>query len=123
MRSQVLSQLHDSHQGSVRTKQRAHLSVYWPGIDNDIDNTILACRQCQDHLPSNPKEPIIQKPRPDRPFQEISVDLCSHAGHTYLIIVDCFTDWPAIISLDHGTTAVQGSPLFVSHFAAQPYQI
>ena len=60
-----------------------------------------------DHLPSNPKEPIIQKPRPDRPFQEISVDLCSHAGHSYLIIVDCFNDWPAIISLDHGTTAVQ----------------
>ena len=61
----------------------------------------------QDHLPSNHKESIIQKPRPDRPFQEISVDLCLHAGHTYLIIVDCFTDWPAITSLDHGTTAVQ----------------
>ena len=106
MRSQVLSTSR-FHQGSVRTKQRAHLSVYWPGIDNDIDNTILACQQCQDHLPSNSKEPIIQKPRPDRPFQEISVDLCSHAGCTYLIIVDCFTDWPAIISLDHGTTVVQ----------------
>ena len=35
------------------------------------------------------------------------MDLCSHAGRTYLIIVDCFTDWPAIISLDHGTTTVQ----------------
>ena len=81
--------------------------VYWPGIDNDIDNTILACQQCQDHLPSNPKEPIIQKPTPERPFQEIAVDLCSHAGRTYLIIVDCFTDWPAIISLDRVTNALQ----------------
>ena len=105
MRPQVLTQLHESHQGSVRTKQRARLSVYWPGIDNDIDNIILACQQCQDHLPSNPKEPITQKPKPDRPFQEIAIDLCSHAGRTYLIIVDCFTDWPAIISLDHGTTS------------------
>ena len=41
MRKQVLSQLHEAHQGSVRTKQRTHLSVYWPGIKNDIDNTIL----------------------------------------------------------------------------------
>ena len=105
MRKQVLSQLHEAHQGSVRTKQRARLSVYWPGIDNDIDNTILTCKQCQDHLPSNTKEPIIQKPTPERPFQEIAVDLCSYAGRTYLIIVDCYTDWPAIISLDHGTTA------------------
>ena len=107
MRPHILTQLHESHQGSVRTKQRARLSVYWPGIDNDIDNIILACQQCQDHLPSNPKEPIIQKPKPARPFQEIAVDLCSHAGCTYLIIVDCFTDWPAITSLDHGTTSAQ----------------
>ena len=106
MRPHILTQLHELHQGSVRTKQRARLSVYWPGIDNDID-IILACQQCQDHLPSNPKEPIIQKPKPDRPFQEIAIDLCSHAGRTYLIIVDCFTDWPAIISLDHGTTSAQ----------------
>ena len=28
MRKQVLSELHDSHQGAVRTKQRAHLTVY-----------------------------------------------------------------------------------------------
>ena len=92
LRSEILTQLHESHQGSIRTKQRARLSVYWPGIDNYIDNVILSCKQCQDHLPSNPKEPIIQKPQPARPFQEIAVDLCSHAGRTYLVIVDCLTD-------------------------------
>ena len=107
LRSEILTQLHESHQGSIRNKQRARLSVYWPGIDNDIDNVILSCKQCQDHLPSNPKEPIIQKPQPARPFQEIAVDLCSHAGCTYLVIVGCITDWPAVISLDHGTTFQQ----------------
>ena len=93
LRQDILNQLHESHQGSVRTKQRARLSVYWPGIDNDIDNVILSCKQCQDHLPSNPKEPLMQKNKPVRPFQEVAVDLCSYAGQTYLIIVDCFTDW------------------------------
>ena len=107
LRSEILTQLHESHQGSIRTKQRARLSVYWPGIDNDIDNVILSCKQCQDHLPSNPKEPIIQKPQPARRFQEIAVDLYSHAGHTYLVIVDCLTDRPAVISLDHGTASQQ----------------
>ena len=107
MRQQVLSQLHELHQGSVRTKQQARLSVYWPSIDNDIDNIILACQQCQDCLPSNAKEPLIQKPTPDRPFQEIAVDLCSYAGHDYLVIVDCYTDWPAIISMERDTTAPQ----------------
>ena len=104
LRSVILSQLHESHQGTVRTKQRARLSVYWPGIDNDINNTILSCKHCQDHLPSHAREPIVQKPRADRPFQEIAIDLCSHAGHTYLIIVDCHTDWPADIPLRPNTT-------------------
>ena len=107
MRQQVLLQLHESHQGTVRTKQRARLSLYWPGMDNDIDNTILNCQQCQDHLPSNTKEPLVQKPKPDRPFQEIAVDFCSYAGCEYLIIVDCYTDWPAILSMDHGATTLQ----------------
>ena len=116
MRPEVLAQLHESHQGSLRTKQRVCLSVYWPSIDNDIDNTILVCQQYQDHLPSNPKEPIIQKAIPERPFQEIAVDLCSHAGCIYLIIVDCFTDWPAITSLDHGTNALQVSSAICQSF-------
>ena len=90
MRKQVLSQLHEAHQGSVRTKQRACLLVYWPGINNDMDNTILTCKQCQYHLLSNTKDPIIQKPTPEWLFQEIAVDLCSYAGRTYLIIVDCY---------------------------------
>jgi len=107
MQKEVLSQLHESHQGSVRTKQRASCTVYWPGMDNAIDNLILNCQKCQDRLPSNAKEPIIQKPRPSQAFQEIAVDLCTDAGRNYLIIVDCHTDWPAIISTDHGTTSGQ----------------
>ena len=107
MWKEVLSQLHESHQGSVRTKQRARLTVYWPGIDNAIDNVILNCQKCQDHLPSNAKEPIIQKPRPSWPFQEFAVDLCAYAGRNYLVLVDCYTDWPAIISMDQGTTSGQ----------------
>lgn len=103
LRPKILSDLHKSHQGLVRTKQRARLTVYWPGIDNDIDNTILSCQLCQDHLPSNPKEPLIQKPKPERPFQEIAVDYCSYGGQQFLIIVDCFTDWPEIIPMCKNT--------------------
>ena len=32
MRQEMLAQLHESHQGLVRTKQRAQLKIYWPGI-------------------------------------------------------------------------------------------
>ena len=96
--------MHESHQGSVRTKQSAKLTVYWPGIDNDIENTILACKTCQDSLPSNPREPLTQKAKPTRPFQAIAADICTYAAHDYLILVDCYSDWPDIIPMGHNTT-------------------
>ena len=70
MRSSILSQLHDCYQGSTRTKQRAHLTVYWPGMDNDTDNMVYACKHCQDCLPSQPKEPIMLNHSPREPFKK-----------------------------------------------------
>ena len=106
MRRQVLDQLHESHQGTVRTKERARL-VYWPGMEVDIENTILSCKLCQDSLPSQQTEPITLKPKPQRPFQEFAADVCTHAGQQYLITVDCFSDWPEIIPMSTNTTTTQ----------------
>ena len=90
LRRSVLKQLHQAHHGAVCTKQRAHLTVYWPGLDNDIVNIVMSCAQCQDHQPSNTKEPIKSKPKPTRPFQELAADFCYHAGRN---------DWPTIIPM------------------------
>jgi len=56
MRKQVLSDLHDLHQGAVRTRQRAHLTVYWPGIDNDIENIVR---------PTTKNQSALSLPQPD----------------------------------------------------------
>jgi len=89
---QTLSQLHEAHQGATRTKQRARLTVYWPLIDHDIDQMVLACRQCQDYLPSQAQEPIVCKAKPLTSFQEIASDFCYYAGKHYLLVVDTYTD-------------------------------
>ena len=92
MHKTILAHLHLAHQGITLTKQRARLTLYWPGMDNDIENIITSCTQCQDHLPSNHKEPLQAKPRPVRPFQEAAADFCYHAGRSYLVWVDCYSD-------------------------------
>ena len=89
----------------VHTKQRAGLTVYWPGIDNDIDNVVFSYKKCQDLFQLNTNEPITSKPMPNKPFQEVAADFCSYGGQTYLILVDCFTDWPDIIPMGHNTRA------------------
>ena len=136
MHREMLNQLHEAHQGMVRKKQRACLIIYWPGLDNDIDNMVSQSTQCQTHLPSHPKESLISKPRPARPFQETAADVCYHAGRNYLVFVDCFTDWPTVVPMGKcatstnlitaarelfGRTAVpdvfcsDGGPQFTSH--------
>ena len=99
----MLSRLHDAHQGVDRTQMRARLTLYWPGIDSDIEAFVKGCRHCQERLPSLPQEPMILKPRPERPFQEIAADFANHAGHEYLITVDCYTDWPEIMPMTSTT--------------------
>ena len=91
---------------SLVHKQETRLTLYWPGIDRDIENFVRDCCHCQDCLPSQGKEPLISKPLPQRPFQQIAADIRSYAGQQYLIIVDCNTDWPDIIDLGKDTTAL-----------------
>jgi len=101
----VLKQLHESQKGTVCTKQYARLTVYWPGLDNNVDNIVSQCSQCQTHLPSHSKEPMISKPRLAHPFQEIAADFCFHAGRCYLVFIDCFTDWPTVVPVGKSATA------------------
>ena len=101
----TLAHLHVAHRGIVCTKQQAHLTFYWPGMDNDIENITTACTLCQNHLPSNHKEPLQTKPRPVWPFQEAVADLCSHAWRSYLVWVDCYSDWPIIAPMNTYTNA------------------
>ena len=105
LRPSMLSRLHEAHQGVSRSKARARLTIYWPGIDHDIENFVAGCRHCQDRLPSNQKETIISKPTPPRPFQHIAVDFASYGGKQFLIVVDCKTGWPDVIEMGHDTTA------------------
>ena len=98
MQRDILAQLHESGQGSVCTKQWARLTMYWPGIDNDI---VLACKQCQNYLPSNPREPITFKPKPSCTILEAAGYFCSYAGQDYPILVDRYSDRPDTASMDH----------------------
>ncbi|PAA65850.1 hypothetical protein BOX15_Mlig025290g1 [Macrostomum lignano] len=95
MRKQILTDLHASHQGLHKTKQRARMVVYWPGIDRDIENTVKQCQSCREHLPSQIREPMTTQDQPDRCFQHIHADFCEHAGKKFLVLVDAYSGWPA----------------------------
>ena len=116
LRATMLSRLHEAHQGIARSQARARLTIYWPGIDQDIESFVRGCRHCQDHLPSNSKEPMMSRQVPERPFQEIATDFASLGGKNFLILVDCKTDWPDIIEMGKETTAIKLIAILRDHF-------
>ena len=92
-RKEVLQSLHAAHLGITRTKQRARLAVYWPGITNDIVQMIERCNECQTHQASQGKEPQSEDAKPTRPFECVSTDLFSLNGRSYLICADRYSGY------------------------------
>lgn len=105
MRKEILKRLHSSHQGIEKTRRRARQCVYWPGINNDVENVVKSCKQCQILLPSQQKETMIQDPLPKRPFQIVSADYFQFAGREYLIYTDRLTGWPMVKAFNKEATA------------------
>ncbi|XP_061890021.1 uncharacterized protein K02A2.6-like [Entelurus aequoreus] len=46
-RQDILQRIHEGHLGVEKCKRRARDTVYWPGINKDIDNMIGRCSTCQ----------------------------------------------------------------------------
>lgn len=85
LRHKTLEDLHSSHKGIDLTKARARLTVYWPQIDNQVEQHCRNCTQCQYDRPSQPAEPQIHYPPPERCFEYMSMDFGELQGKKYLI--------------------------------------
>ena len=101
LQDDYLKNIHEGHQGVTRCQQRAKSSVYWPGINKDIETIISKCTLCQKYQASQQKEPLdpILPDVPNVPWHTIGTDLFSLDGETYLIIADYFSKYPLIETL------------------------
>ena len=97
-REKVLNQLHESHPGIVRMKSLARSTVWWPGIDKDIEKKVKSCQQCQYNQKSLAAVPMHPWEWPKRPWSRIHVD---HAGpfqnKIFLIVMDVYSKWLQVI--------------------------
>ena len=54
LREIMLKDNHGEHLGIVRSKQLARIYLWWPKLDNDLENMVKVCQKCQEHY-KNPK--------------------------------------------------------------------
>ncbi|UYV70092.1 K02A2.6-like [Cordylochernes scorpioides] len=85
LRKTMLQIIHEGHLGMDKCKIRARQSIFWPGINKQIEDLISKCEICIRNRRSQEKEPLILHPIKDLPWKKM-----------YLIMVDYFSKFPEI---------------------------
>ena len=102
-RSSVLRLIHEGHLGIEKCKARARLCVYWPHINDDIENTVKSCTVCNQFGNSIHKEPMIPHQLPGRPWEEVSADYFTLHTQDYLLVIDYYSKYPEVIPMTSKT--------------------
>ncbi|UYV74913.1 K02A2.6-like [Cordylochernes scorpioides] len=103
-RSDMLKIIHASHQGINNTIALAKRSIYWPGMNKEIEELINNCSICQQTSRANPKKPMLPHQVPDYPWQKVGIDIFQLESSKYLLMVDYFSKYPEIYQLQDMTT-------------------
>lgn len=103
LRSMVMKQLHEGHQGIVRCRARALESVWWPGLSSQLASIVTNCRVCAEYR-DQPAEPMIPTRTPSRPWERVAADIFHMKGSNYLLVVDYFSRFPELCRLESLTS-------------------
>ncbi|UYV64812.1 hypothetical protein LAZ67_3002052 [Cordylochernes scorpioides] len=105
LKLEILDKLHAGHFGITKTRLRARETVWWPGISEEIAETVRKCSVCIQEAVSK-HEPLIPTNFPTRPWQKIGMDLFKFENKWYLVVIDYYSRFPEMIQLDRLTANV-----------------
>ena len=58
-RDEIMSKLHESHQGYSKCKDKANSCVWWPGLAKQLKEMVGYCRTCLENRPAQPLRPTV----------------------------------------------------------------
>ncbi|UYV69107.1 K02A2.6-like [Cordylochernes scorpioides] len=105
MKLEILDKLHAGHFGITKTRLRARETVWWPGVSEEIAETVRKCSVCIQEAVSK-HEPLIPTNFPTRPWQKIGMDLFKFENKWYLVVIDYYSRFPEVVQLDRLTANV-----------------
>ena len=118
LRSQILQLAHEGQQGIVKTKERLHTKVWWPGIDHSAERLCKACTGCQVVSRPMAPPPVKSTPLPQHPWEHLATDILGPllSGESLLVTVDYFSRFFEVDILC-GTTSAAVITRLHAHFA------
>ena len=91
MHSEMLAQIHESHMGITKCKQRGCEALFWPGMTQAIHDMVSDCPECEAHQNRQASESLRPTPTPELPWNMVGTDIFDWKGNHYLLTVDYFS--------------------------------
>ena len=110
----ILKLIHKGHLGLNKCKLRAKETVYWPGLNDQLEDLLLNCELCLKYSTSKHKqEPslLLGQEVPLYPWTKLATDVFHFEGISYLLIVDYTSRFPVVCKL----TSMRGQHIAI-HF-------
>ena len=76
--AEILKLIHEGHLGLTKCKLRAKETVYWPGLNDQLEKLVLNCQLCLKYLQSKCKQPLqmsLGQEIPAFPWIKIATDI------------------------------------------------
>ena len=98
----ILKIIHEGHLGLNQCKLRAKETVYWPGLNTELEDLVLNCELCLKYSTAKHKlEPSLALGQevPLCPWTKLVTDIFHFEGASYLLIVDYTSHYPVVCKL------------------------
>ncbi|XP_018395382.1 PREDICTED: uncharacterized protein K02A2.6-like [Cyphomyrmex costatus] len=97
LQPQILKELHSGHFGMVKMKELARSYCWWSKIDDDIENIVKNCANCNVNKNNVPKASIHHWQPSSAPMQRVHMDFAGpFLNKMFLIMIDAYSKWPEV---------------------------
>ena len=102
-RNHILEELHECHPGMCRMKALARSNVWWPGLDEDIEDKVRHCMECAESAQLPKKQPLLLWPWTSEPMQRVHADFFEINKQMFHILVDSHSKWMEVYAMNTTT--------------------
>jgi hypothetical protein len=105
LQSVFLQELHTTHMGIVKMKSIGRSYIWWPNIDQNIEEVVKRCTSCLAENANPPKSELHKWPWPSTTNQRVHIDFCGPVNNTmFVIIIDSHSKWIFVKQMKDITT-------------------
>lgn len=111
LQARLLKELHYTHPGIIKMKLLARSYLWWPKLDQNIEEIVKSCRECATNRSLPPVAPLHSWPWANQPMKRVHIDFAEIEGWQVLVIIDVHSKWIEAIPLRKATAATTISSL------------